>query len=80
MQASPILLADEPVSSLDEEQSKLVLGVLCKQFETVVLALHDIDLALHYSDRIIGLKNGKICLDEATTTLTRNDLLMLYNE
>jgi phosphonate transport system ATP-binding protein len=80
MQGGDILFADEPVSSLDEQQSKLVMKTLCERFETVVLAMHDIDLALAYCDRIIGLDHGRITLDAATDSLNRNDLLDVYGE
>jgi len=80
MQGSDILLADEPVSSLDEHQSKLVMSLLCNDFNTVVLAMHDIDLALTYCDRIIGLDHGSITIDAPTTSLNRNDLLDIYGE
>ncbi len=79
-QNSPILLADEPVSSLDEQQSKQVMQLLCERFQTVVLAMHDIDLALAHCDRIIGLKQGRISIDAAASSLQRADLLALYGE
>ena len=78
MQGGTILLADEPVSSLDEYQSKLVMSLLCNHFDTVILAMHDIDLALSYCDRIIGLDHGRISIDAETKNLNRNDLLELY--
>ena len=80
MQGGDILLADEPVSSLDEQQSKLVMSLLCRLFDTVVLAMHDIDLALAYCDRIIGLDHGRITIDEAAKNLKREDLFELYGE
>lgn len=80
MQNSNILLADEPISSLDEQQSKLVMQILCKRFNTVILAMHDIDLALQYCDRIIGLKRGVINLDKPSSELNRDDLLKQYSE
>lgn len=80
MQGGDILLADEPVSSLDEQQSKRVMSLLCNHFETVVLAMHDIDLALSYCDRIIGLNRGHITIDAAAKSLNRNDLLDIYGE
>ncbi|MCP4406862.1 MAG: ATP-binding cassette domain-containing protein [Gammaproteobacteria bacterium] len=80
MQAGNILFADEPVSSLDEQQSKLVMGFLCKRFETVVLAMHDIDLALNYCDRILGLAHGRITLDAPVNNLKRSSLLDVYGE
>ena len=80
MQGGDILLADEPVSSLDEQQSKLVMSLLCNRFGTVVLAMHDIDLALSYCDRIIGLDHGQITIDSDVNSLNRNDLLNIYGE
>ena len=80
MQGSEIMFADEPVSSLDEQQSNMIMRTLCKRFETIVLAMHDIDLALEYCDRIIGLQHGKIIIDAPSSSLHRNDLLDLYGE
>jgi phosphonate transport system ATP-binding protein len=80
MQAGDILCADEPVSSLDEQQSMLVMGLLCKRFNTLVLAMHDINLALKYCDRIVGLDQGRITLDAPTAKLKRSDLLEIYGE
>ncbi|RRJ82844.1 phosphonate ABC transporter ATP-binding protein [Aestuariirhabdus litorea] len=80
MQGGRILFADEPVSSLDEQQSKLVMAVLRDHFDTLVLAMHDIDLALAYCDRIIGLDGGRITLDAPTASLKRDDLLEIYGE
>lgn len=77
-QKGQLLLADEPVSSVDEQQSKLVLEQLRMGFSTIVLALHDIQLALTFCDRIIGLDNGRIVLDSPSENLTANDLLVLY--
>ncbi|MEH6578877.1 MAG: ATP-binding cassette domain-containing protein [Amphritea sp.] len=80
MQSGNILFADEPVSSLDEQQSKSVMRALCERFDTVVLAMHDIDLALSYCDRIVGLDQGRITLDAPTAKLKRSDLLEIYGE
>ena len=80
MQSPEILLADEPVASLDEQQSKRVMQLLCGRFDTVVLAMHDIDLALNYCDRIIGLDQGCIKIDAPSDSLSRTDLLGLYGE
>ncbi len=80
MQSGDILCADEPVSSLDEHQSRSVMGLLCKRFNTLVLAMHDIDLAIEHCDRIVGLDQGRITLDAPTDSLKRSDLLELYGE
>ncbi len=77
-QEGQLLLADEPVSSVDEQQSKLVLNQLWDDFSTIVLALHDTQLALSFCDRIIGLEKGRIVLDSPTENLTAKDLLSLY--
>ncbi len=80
MHDGKILFADELASSLDEKQSNLVMGILCKRFETLVFALHDIDLALGYCDRIVGLDHGRIVIDATAKSLKRSDLLELYGE
>ncbi len=77
-QKGHLLLADEPVSSVDEQQSRVVLKQMLNGFSTVVLALHDIQLALAFCDRIIGLEKGRIVLDSPTDALTTKDLLSLY--
>ena len=77
-QKGHLLLADEPMSSVDEQQSKVVIKQLIKGYSTMVLALHDIQLALSFCDRIIGLENGRIVLDRPTLDLNENDLLSLY--
>ena len=73
-----VLLADEPVSSLDETQSQLVMSLLCSQFETIIFSLHDVDLALKFCDRIIGLDHGTIVIDAPAKDLSRAELLKLY--
>lgn len=77
-QKGHLLLADEPVSSVDEQQSKVVLKQLLGAFSTIVLALHDTQLALSFCDRIIGLENGRIVLDSPSDAVTTQDLLSLY--
>jgi phosphonate transport system ATP-binding protein len=56
------------------------MRLLCKRFNTVVLAMHDINLALEYCDRIVGLDQGRITLDSPTANLKRSDLLEIYGE
>ncbi len=79
-QTNHILLADEPISSLDEKQSHRVMALLCQHFDTLVFSLHDVDVALKYCDRIIGLAQGKIMIDADIKDVTRADLLKLYDE
>ena len=77
---SAILLGDEPVSSLDEHQSRQVLGKLVSAHTTVVLALHHVAHALKYTDRVIGIDNGSIVLDSPTSALNAADLTGLYQD
>ncbi len=79
-QGGDALLADEPVSAVDEHQAHDVLSVITTSFDTVVLAMHDIDLALQFTDRIIGLKGGKVVMDAPSAGLTPSDLAPLYQD
>ena len=78
LQGGDAVLGDEPVSAADNRQSRVVLDALGETFETVILAMHDVDLALEFSTRIIGIKDGGIALDAAAGDLTRPDLDFLY--
>ena len=79
-QRSGILLGDEPVSSVDEHQSRVVLENLTAAHATLVLSLHDVDLAMTYCDRMVGLQNGRIIFDRATAELGSADLEFLYQK
>ncbi|GAB4227003.1 MAG: phosphonate ABC transporter ATP-binding protein [Elainellaceae cyanobacterium] len=62
-----VILADEPVSSLDPELSREIMDLLRDLVQelgkTLVVSLHSIDLARSHCDRMIGLRQGKICFD-----------------
>lgn len=73
-----IALGDEPVSAVDEHQSREILRLLNESHDTVVLAMHDMALALEFTDRVIGLKDRRIVLDEASADLTTSDLAQMY--
>jgi phosphonate transport system ATP-binding protein len=74
MQEPAIILADEPVSSLDPKLSRVVLDILkriCREDGiTAVVSLHTLELTREYADRVIGLRQGRILFDGPTTTLT----------
>ena len=74
----PVLLADEPVSSVDEQQAQSLLTLALSRHDTVVVALHDRELALHCCDRIIGLKDGQILIDAPSDQLSLPLLDVLY--
>ena len=73
-----IILADEPVSAIDEKQTALVLEALRSRFSTMLLALHDVDLALAFCDRIVGLQGGRIVLDSPSRAVERRSVEALY--
>jgi len=74
MQEPVIILADEPVSSLDPTLSRVVLDILkrvCREDGiTAVVSLHALELTRQYADRVIGLKQGQIFFDGPTESLT----------
>ena len=74
----PVLLADEPVSSLDEEQAVRLLRLALARHDTAVVALHHQNQALTCFDRVIGLAGGRVLLDAPAAELGRRDLAGLY--
>jgi phosphonate transport system ATP-binding protein len=78
-----LLLADEPVASLDPKSSNLILSLLKKinqQFGTTILCnLHQVDLAKKYSDRVVGLIDGKIIFDEKSNNINEAYLEKIYS-
>ena len=78
-----IILADEPVASLDPATANSILSLLhavCKEKGLLaIVSLHQVELAKTYADRIIGLSAGKIVLDGDSTTLTPQALDRIYN-
>jgi phosphonate transport system ATP-binding protein len=71
----PILLADEPVSALDRVQGGEVLALLKRRCQTLVVAMHDMYLALELADRIVVLDHGRKVIDAPAASLKPNDLL-----
>ena len=67
----PIVIGDEPVSALDPVQGAAVLGRLAERHETLVLALHDLPLALAHATRILVLDGGRIALDAPAARRSR---------
>lgn len=82
MQQPKLILVDEPVASLDPQAGKEVMDLLWsivrEQKLTVICTLHQLELAEEYAERIIGLKDGKIQLDNAVSNLNSQDLTSLY--
>jgi phosphonate transport system ATP-binding protein len=82
MQDPEILLADEPVASLDPESSDQVMSLIreiaSERGLTVLCSLHQVDLALGWGDRIIGLRAGRVVLDTQTEGLSREQVMEIY--
>ena len=77
-----LLLADEPVASLDPKAANLVMSLLKKinkEFNiTVICNLHQVDLAAKYSDRIVGLLDGEIKLDKPASNIDKISINQIY--
>lgn len=82
VQGAGLLLADEPIASLDPESSRKVLEILSKINRedgcTVLVSLHQVDFAKRYFKRIIGLREGSIVFDGSAAELTVDLLKKLY--
>ncbi|WP_233496434.1 ATP-binding cassette domain-containing protein [Corallincola holothuriorum] len=77
-QQAPIFLGDEPVSSVDPLQAKLLIELIQSRHQSSVIALHNKQLALSCFDRVIGLDQGKILFDLSGDALTAAQLDALY--
>ena len=55
-----------------------VMQLLVAKFETSVIALHDVELALRYCNRIVGIHDGQVALDEPSERLQPSDIMTLY--
>src|ERR1700692_929896 len=83
VQEPDIILADEPIASLDPRNTRIVMDALLrinKHFGiTVICNLHSLDLARTYCDRLIGMASGRIVFDGAPATLTEHIARELYD-
>jgi phosphonate transport system ATP-binding protein len=82
VQQPDIILADEPIASLDPRNTQVVMDALQhinRHFGiTVICNLHSLDLARKYCDRLVGLAAGKLVFDGAPATLTDRAARDLY--
>src|SRR5215218_65488 len=83
VQQPDIILADEPIASLDPRNTKIVMDALLrinKHFGITVLCnLHSLDLARSYCDRLIGMAQGRVVFDGAPAALTDQIARELYD-
>ena len=77
-----LLLADEPVASLDPKGADLIISLLKKinkEYGTTILCnLHQVDLAKKYSDRVVGLVDGKVIFNKKSSDIDKNYLQKIY--
>ena len=77
-----LLLADEPVASLDPKAADLIMSLLKKinkEFKiTIICNLHQVELASKYSDRIVGLLDGEIIFNKLTSNINRSSINQIY--
>ncbi len=82
VQKAKIILADEPVASLDPVSARKVMEILrdLNQSDglTVVVTLHQVDYALRYCDRVVALKAGRKVYDGPASGLKREKLIDIY--
>ncbi|RXJ02461.1 phosphonate ABC transporter ATP-binding protein [Anaerobacillus alkaliphilus] len=77
-----IILADEPIASLDPVTSKLVMDDFKKVNKemniSVIMNIHHVEVALEYADRIIGVRKGEIVFDGEAALVTQELLDEIY--
>ncbi len=82
VQQPDLILADEPIASLDPRNTKVVMDALQhinRHFGiTVVCNLHSLDLARSYCDRLVGMAAGRVVFDDVPAALTESVARDLY--
>ena len=81
VQGAKIILADEPIASLDPESAKKVMELLCqlnKEGITVVASLHQVQMVRNYFPRAIALRDGRVMFDGAVSQLDDYKLTSIY--
>ncbi len=82
VQGAKLVLADEPIASLDPESSRNVMEILTRiqreDGRTVVVSLHQVDMAIRYCPRVIALNQGRVVFDGPSAQLTPALLRELY--
>lgn len=83
VQNPKLILCDEPIASLDPSSSKVIMDYLRNIAKdmgiTIIVSLHQVDVALKYSDRIIGINKGSILFDGLPEELTNERISNIYN-
>jgi phosphonate transport system ATP-binding protein len=82
VQGAKVILADEPIASLDPESSRKVMDILARVNRedhcTVVVSLHQVNVAVRYCPRTVALRHGQVVFDGPSSALTPALLRELY--
>lgn len=82
VQDPKIILCDEPIASLDPRASMVIMEYLKRISRergiTVIVNLHQVDVAKKYSDRMIGLNDGQIVFNDAPDALKQGEVTKIY--
>lgn len=82
VQGARVLLADEPIASLDPESSRRVMELLLafnrEHARTVLVSLHQVEFAIRYCPRTVALNSGRVVFDGPSSALTPDLLADLY--
>ncbi|MFZ0853487.1 MAG: phosphonate ABC transporter ATP-binding protein, partial [Hyphomicrobiaceae bacterium] len=82
VQGASVLIADEPIASLDPKAARRVMDILAELNRqdkiTVLVSLHQVEYALSYCPRTIALRDGRIVYDGPSSALNRAFLSDLY--
>jgi phosphonate transport system ATP-binding protein len=82
MQEPDVLLADEPVASLDPVNAEVVMDALvkiCRERNIpVIVNLHGLDIARRYCDRVVAISRGRVVFDDVPRRLTGDALAQIY--
>lgn len=82
VQKAEVILADEPIASLDPESARIVMETLRdinqQDGKTVIVTLHQVDYAKRYCDRAVALKQGELHFDGACSALSDDILQSVY--
>ena len=81
-QSPSAILADEPVSSVDPTRARslveLLLKVADEEKTTLIMSLHNLELAMEKFPRVVGMRNGSIQFDRSPDQISKEELQKLY--
>lgn len=82
IQNPKLILCDEPIASLDPQASKVIMDYLKAISKSMgipcLVNLHQVEVALNYSDRIIGMKDGEVVFNGSPIQLTKDKIAYIY--